>query len=1382
MDGLAVVDLSAILPDLDSDVAVATAGFDGVLLPPSLAWRAALLTRCEECTLAPGGAAERHHCWLGLRLGDNAAELHAGQAWLIAHTNEINEWYRRACKIAQTMNDTHHWAGITSQNWVNNSVYYWFAVVGGGEHYIDLRWDGADENNPNYLPVATLRENGEWVPGENTRWISETRYLKLPARGRLTVHGDSVLASHAPWLIDGNSVGETAVGSGETFRVYLRTPCSGNVTAVPPGASSPPEPIMARLEFYLEGWAEGWPQTRDVFPLWATQETMGWDLPHVSQVFTVDGVCRWHEGNDFWLSGRARRVSDGGWDSLTSELRARMKVDGAATVFDFLGADLAAYDRVEATVWKRDDAAGQLVGMGTCLHDRVDHSGCFGTPVNDKHHYCDAPTCSRYANYIPGACYQPGLASLWAADVPATPFSNGGWEKLTHSVAWMLRQLQAGVPVVTLERKGPPGLMNLCPTYLETPTGWHETHQAYKTGGFEKVGYDKDGLPYPRVGYENMWDDATAGPAGGHINPRYKGAGAENDDGVVNQSQITMGSVDLDPYTLEILGGHGRWQVCGPRRITLALPRLTGSDETGAGALVKYGMWDQYGAVTSDPAAAVYEQLIELIENYDWVNREAAGKVFGGNKFSTRILRAEALGNDIYRLHLLNGIVSASSIDGANQQEITTSWRSAGTRVALPDKYRVNNYDCAVRGARRAATAQIGDAVTFGTGASARLEGRMFQIVDTSALGGDTQDFSLEETKERVGKQIPYEIYELNIGEVVSGIVATRNGGTPLTGDQGYPFPLELAKDVFVWDQVSSDEANVVLFKFSKLNMTEDDADSLMDIVIETDQRTIVFQRNITYSLWESQHLALMPADGDIESAAVTANYIDPMTLEVVNATLSETPIVAGDWWSEYPSPHTYKRVQTGPREWHYFIAPALAGATVRIVAQLDAPWSGTQDEYYAQKIGGPHGPSLPGEYDGDAYSVWGRKSATIDVRDELGLIAAEGTLDGIEIDVGDNLRAHHGGAHAPADYLPVVKLSEPDRAGEDTTLAAGTDYAWHGAEGKIWLKTRAAAGACVVLENVPVAFRSNYPRWQEIQSIRSTIEDLLTHEWADFPSSGTLPDGLAWPPPTLSLRRARRPQPPNESLPTPDYVLEEVTRIQNTNSLAGSWVDFPAPDDYPWITNLQFLAGVARSSVLDTVPLSASNVARAECTITFTGIKKHTRIMHWDGENATVSSEVIDETEFDAGLGLVALKNEGGAWKLVPVGVGGALGAVTGENCTVRMDCTKLVKAYLTNRNDCWGFGLIVTPNDVPIPAEGANLAEAMIALQEATMSVALGYVWHPEIPPAGGWALDGTESASNIRWTTATLDSVVVTWGDGSESIIEASRLLAGADVEAG
>lgn len=258
---------------------------------------------------------------------------------------------------------------------------------------------------------------------------------------------------------------------------------------------------------------------------------------------------------------------------------------------------------------------------------------------------------------------------------------------------------------------------------------------------------------------------------------------------------------------------------------------------------------------------------------------------------------------------------------------------------------------------------------------------------------------------------------------------------------------------------------------------------------------------------------------------------------------------------------------------------------------------------------------------------------------------------------------------------------------------------------------------------------------------------------------------------------RVRKPHPYPGSEPIdPLYEWGFTSVSEAYRNIVGSDIDWIYPG-YPWHTVLQTRSFVARNAVLDTLPLGSADVDSAEGTVTFTGLRKFKRTLTWDGISTFPVESVEGESSFDAYLSLFALKPEDGEWTPQTIATGGVPTTITAEDCTVKMDATNFVKAYLDHRNRrAKSFGLMVLPNDYAIPEITDDMASAMLALQEASTTSNLTFVWSDTYDM---WLLSGTESASKIYWDTMTLDNLAVKFLNGS--MINVNNLIAYEDVPA-
>ena len=1120
------VDLSGILPDLT--YGIGSQSYNGIMLPAGVNFVPAVPTPCRGCVKAADGAIAAHRCHTALRIGETDQEVHDSLNTLINLTNATNLWYRRLSKLVQVMNEMYHRVGISQQNLDNTSQRFTYPVVYASHDYVDLRWDGASENNPNNITFAYFHENGEWEPGVNNRYITDYTYGKIPARGWLTIGGTSILSNHAPWLISHIQL-SSSLGAGGTFRVYLDTPISDRVLELEP-CIDPPSPVTARLEFYIGGWNALPPCPRDVNPLWGLKQTFSFALPFV-ELPTISGLCRYHSNDSKWLSARKKNTATQAWETVSTALLfpsfTTAYSDGWTTVFYLDNDDFTGYDALEITAFVYD-AVGLLVGQHSCVHDRVDYSGSYGTLAADRwNHFCNDPTCAKYSAYIPGGCYFPNANeenNHWLEDTvangggPSTPVLIDGWKQVTHSIAWIREQIQAGLTASKFKRKGCYSLMNVCPTSLGVPITNTATKFPYAFGGWQTVGTATIGglanCPYKRHGIEMVWETATIGPAGNNISPRLQGIGTDAETRDINKSQITMGSVDLDPCDMITLNDHGRFQLCGYYKFDLVVPRIRALEaNTFIGGTLEFGYWNQYGEVVETYEAATFGARLKITDNFDPINRGSAvtthnpnGLIMGGIKRTATVVRSESLGGGLYKLHLENNIIQCAAIQ-SGQDDIVTAWKSAGTLVAMPDPFRINNYLTASgygrRGPLRDSTIQVGDGCKFTDAAvSDRIQDKIFEVTAVAPADGDVQNWTPDSMPSIQRRGLRTYYHTLNAGETVTSITITRDSGAvTLTAIHGYPFAITYIKDVYGWEQRNGyddneNEVRQVLIKFSHLNMTSLDADKLVHVSIVTDGATHTADIDVSEDeIFEDYigHFVITNANV-ISNPVVNATYTDPLTLLPVTVALEVNASWDG-YLDSFATPFLYAiEYSGGPGAYQadIWIAPQLQGSNVVVQVDIDDPWTGTQDQYYAAYIDPLQGASLPTlEYSAQAYSVWGRKSDTVVIKDALGLIAAEngGDLAGLVLSFGDIIHFHE------TENAPRIFKTQYNNTSADDELTVTTDYTTHGANGDVWFGKLLtwADDDCLFLNDMPLRMSSCPQMWKELYSIRAAAGKMLS-------------------------------------------------------------------------------------------------------------------------------------------------------------------------------------------------------------------------------------------------------------------------------------------------
>lgn len=1098
------------------DPADVDAGFNGLKLPAltgGASWDKVIPGGCVGCAKAADGDAT-HNCWAALKLAGTAAQKKAAMQQVFNAQNQHNHFARKVMGISQLLHTMQHGiAGFDEQDLVNaTNAFGPYEITAVGDRQLTLKWDGTAGQDPNRLVLSVFGLNPDWIPGFNARYITETPSIRLPARGILKVSNTfSILAGHAGWLIKKVSV-PADLEAGGTFTVYTWNQVGADIMTLAP-LYEDEDPVAASIEFYVGGYKENWPNPRDVMPLWAAQETVDWPAPFdTAQILTLNYRCRTHSSLDFWVSASAHVIETGGSIDLSAAARAAMVITRSGgsyiTKFDFTGVDLSAYDHIYFTVWKENTSTGEYVGQCTCANDLVDWSNSHGdeAEVGSGLRFCSkALTASGYlaGRYVPGNCYLSGDCNQFTEDQATTPYGYAMYEAILKAIPFRLRQLLEGYAIPMLDRMGPPSLLSNSPGNQTVPVSYAPVIVPYKTGGWDRAVMGDDGYHVPEGAFELSWFNNNPGVAGEAIPARTKGNGGA-EDRLINQAQILLSSCDTDPYHQTVLSEVGRSQLAlytDIERIDLVAPDISGSYlQRFPGGFIRIGQWDaNFQQVGS---GGTYYALIQLDPTHDRYNRGISTiRQRAVAKLSAEIVAVTDNGGGSFTLDLRNQQITCSSFHPTlPRQNISHSWCSSGTNVAIEDGKRVNNMSNAATYGRRGPMrhlSQAGDGVkftdsTFGN----KIRNQVMMISAVSPASGALQDW--QDTGSPVENwAMQFRPFVVAIGsadETISSITVTRNsGGVTLTGYEGFPFPTSLVKDVYVYSKWPNDDGSAgIAFKFSHLNMNASvTADCVVSISIVTSATTytltdINLTSNATYG--ESVRDVLeIQAGSAITAISVEAEYIDPATGASATAAVTEVTFASGryDTFTDF----SYMKLASSSTHWYLFFAPQLSGAFIRAQVTVTTAPSMSNDDFYDDVIS-IHSASLPQmEHNSETYETYGRRGDQITFTDEQGMFAAEASgAVGKTIEVGDYCLAVNSSAAVPTIKRAIKQESSPD---PDTTLTAGVDYIYIGPKGQIWL-TFNPTGFCIFIENLPQVDRRRHPLASELDSIAQCIDGLV--------------------------------------------------------------------------------------------------------------------------------------------------------------------------------------------------------------------------------------------------------------------------------------------------
>lgn len=971
-------------------------------------------------------------------------------------------------KVQQIANTTYYVLqgifGFGVQDVVNaTNIFSWELVSASGNTATLRRIEGGPD--PNNITMSVFSLNPNWIPGENTRYtVSETQ-IKLPAESFMTVSAGSKLRYHSGWVVESVQAGSVAVG--ETFTVKLRTRIGP--AAAEKHDSADTGTIAASFEFYVSGYRPDWSYIADEERMFCVQKESTINGPFESEI-ELESTKRiqWPDSNIYWFTATANTGAD-----VTGLLLQRVNVvhDGASgfrSIIDIadIEEDLEDYDSITFDYWveSTDDAAKPCNGV-RCRHMRRDYSGStYDTTVSAGSERWNCMNGSGCDATPRKDCYDTTASGFGGLETPTHAGDQNIWKQILFESHFRQVQLLEGFTLFNIEAVGCPSLAHISSLYYTMPEGWHTKITAFLNGGMVPIDTSGDTVETLRA-WRQDWDTLEShGPAGGNAS-RVKAIGTATEDDFVNESSIMTIDADIDPYQVSVVGKINRYQTVD-RAIKLAVCNVDTAlgSNFGVGASLVKQMYDADLAATSDPELAVYYGYLTIDRNLDIYNRQSQYNVHGGNKFSAEIAAVTDNEDGTFWIEFANGTITAGSNHPTIvQSELISQWKSGGTRVAAEDSQRVNNYlsFTRMRGPMADSMARVGDCIRLSDDTfAANVKNKRLWIIEAQAYAGGTDSWKPEDLISWVaGKALMPVIVFGNASEVVSSVTVTRNSGAvTFTTDQGFPFPLSIAKDTLVWDEFAGDGIKGFACRFSHLNMTTSDADRVVALTVATtiDGSPAGSYAFTDYNIMSGLQGTLYTPGGvdapqclfnvnmgssTIESVKIFVDYPDPSTGALTTFELTDEIEPFPSSWSELGLSQWSKIVDT-PQNWIIAIPAQYMGAGVQIQVTTDGLIVGDDDDYFNGLIV-PHLASVRSD-----YQSFGRKRDRIKVRDELGIMPSEETLVGKTIRVTDDGVMHY----SESGKVPVVKLRKADTTIVD--LAETTNFAVHGADGRIYLKT----------------------------------------------------------------------------------------------------------------------------------------------------------------------------------------------------------------------------------------------------------------------------------------------------------------------------------------
>ena len=997
---------------------------------------------------------------------------------LAAHANGIRQTLRRGQWIAYALHTIKHGIfGFDVQDLANatNKITWELVSVGDKSATLIRRSDMSD---PNEVTIQVVSLNTEWIPGENTRYITTSSTAKMPAECVMTISGNSKLAGHGGWLVK-NWQCPNAVGVDETFTVNLHTPIFAE--AAQKHDSSDTNPILVSFEFYVGDYRPDWVHIVDDEDMYAKQTTQTIDGPFGESEIVISATkrARWPEGNSYWFTATGN-LSGGGTVDLTSLLIGKLQIThvGASsykTAVDITDVyeSLEDYESITFKYWLEDSGDdAKPVGGCRCSHMEPDWSGStYDRTISDgdERWICtNANGCSASPRKN---CYDTTVSGF----ALATPTPLGGtkayevWRQITGEYFLQIIQLMEGFDNTEVVRRGVPSLAQSSGQQMTLPVGYHPTQVVIRENGWAELDTSGDTVVQQDSYRQNHDKAETHGPAGGNV-ARVKEIGTDAEDDFVKLSDIIEVGPDIDPYKAEASGTLGHYQRVD-RSMKFAVNNINASAgmTEGVGCKLVKGLFDGDFQSVTDPEAAVYTGYLEITKNLDVYNRDST--VQGFNKFNAQVAEVIDNGDGSYDLDLENRVIEAGSLHPTlTKTELVTRWKSGGTNVKPEERLRVFNYLSSTRyfGPLTASTAKVGNCVRF-SDSSFLLSFRNTRawITEVHAYGGNKGSWKPDAVIEDYARAsgLSYLVFG-NKDEEVSTVTVTRNGGAVTLGAyEGFPFPLGLAKDAMVWTtRLTNDGNRAIIMKFSSLNMTGVAADEVLDIEIVT---TLNGGSGATYNVTgfnaqtgrdgtmaapgglpsdTAQCLYTLYSEDGIESVDVYANYISPSSGVYAQAQLTRAASFPSSWSELGVSEFGVSELDENT--WIIAFPAQHMGSFFEIKVTTGGVDESDENVYYDAAIA-PHGASLPVEDDDlGEYAEFGRR------RDRIRIVPDRALPDELSSLVGKTITiTNDGGIHYSEDgKRPVLELFK----GDDESTAAlteGTDYVLEAAARRAWLK-----------------------------------------------------------------------------------------------------------------------------------------------------------------------------------------------------------------------------------------------------------------------------------------------------------------------------------------
>lgn len=1036
---------------------------------------------------------------------------------VIDQGNQLRQFARRLQMVADSMYWTAHGIfGFDEQDVINATNRFGWTLISAGGYTATLRRDSG-QADPNNITISVFSKNPDWIPGENTRYITTTSQNKMPAHCFMKIEGNSKMNTHAGFIVESwNCPNE--INEGDTFSVTLRTPIFPEAAQKMDSGDS--TGITATFEFYVGNFRPVFVDVVDEEHFYGIRNTNIVTLPVAGTEIVLEATkrIRWPDGDSHWLQVDGRLAASQAEVDLTSTFINRVSITHVdpsqyKSAVDISGLDLSLYDQLAFTYWlESTDNDAQPCGGTRCAFMKRDWSdSVYDDTVVDggESWICTNSSCPATPRKN---CYDTTVAGF-ALETPTKAGNQQMWQQPMFDTFFHFRQVMEGFSKGEITRIGTPSLALVSGLYYDLPGGFHALAGPLFTGGFKPLDISGDTVVV-RNAWKQDWDNpGVGGPAYSNVT-RKKEIGTDNEDNFIRNAQIFESDVSIDPYNGTLIGSLANYQrvEAGIKLAINNIDTLKG-ENVGVGCSLVKGNFDINFQETSVAEDIVYYGYIQISQNLDIYNRTDDYSTGGGIKTTAIIAAATDNGDGTYDLELENKIVQAGSAHPTiAQQEIITQWASGGTNVRPEDSQAVNNYlsDYRYRGPMSDTHAQAGNVVRMVDSTFADdVRNKRFWITDVAAYDGSLDSWIPGTTFDWRARSTSASYIVLGLAtESVDSITITRNGGAvTLTGSQGHPFPASLNQDVYVWDEFIDDDDNKrVVFKFSHLNMTGDPDEEIFNITILT---TIDGSPAGTYTVSafniqtgdgspfyttlqaptgsDPQCLATITMDDDITDVLPVVNYLDPFTGAYTEIELDEEVPITSQF-SELQS-NQWTKIVNSAQEWIVITPAQYMGNAITYRVSTNASFGGTESEFFDGYIG-IHGASLKVNYE-----TFGRKRDRVTVRNELNLLPAPALMAGKSIQIANNGCVHYSESGKEPDIRLYKALSETIQS------LVSSNYSLHGADGTIWLKipfddntapTTIRDHDCIFLE-LWVANRKRMFSGVDTTSIQKTIERMLS-------------------------------------------------------------------------------------------------------------------------------------------------------------------------------------------------------------------------------------------------------------------------------------------------